>query len=304
VQFIISINKETSSVRTMTKSEANETSYRGWKITTLDWNESKVKTVFKCEWMSGLSTDGYKRRDSIVGMGVLFLDIDDETPHGTQLLEIVHQRLSNAGYAHAIATSANHMREKRKMSGELLPAIPRLKLMIPLTKMYLFKDEDKRECWNAARSRITNYFEKLLGVELDHSSLDANRYSYRIDVNAPNFDWRFSDGKGFDCARFAIPRVGNAFIDASKHKTAERFGKNDERVKQAAKFYLSQHRNRDDWVKVCLAVVNEFGMNALKSMTDLTTGEERSFSGRTSGNTCGAGTIIHLARQHGWTYQR
>lgn len=288
----------------MTKGEANEQSYRGWTLTTQDWNETKVKTVFKCEWMAGLSIDGYKRRDSIAGVGILFLDIDDETQHGDQLLDIVHQRLSEAGYAHAIATSANHMREKRKASGETLPAIPRLKIMIPLTKIYLFKDEEKRECWNAARPRITSYFEKLLDVHLDHSSLDANRYSYRIDVNSSNFEWRFSNGTGFDCSRFAIPRVGNAFAEARKNKSSERFNKDDERVKQAAKFFLSQHRNRDDWVKVCLAVVNEFGMNTLKSMTELTFGEERSFSGRASSNTCGAGTIIYLAKQHGWTYQK
>ncbi len=311
MEFNISINKETSSDRMMTKTEANEKAYRGWKITTLDWTESKVKTVFKCEWMAGLSTDGRKRKESIAGVGVLFLDIDDPTKHGAELLDIVHQRLSNAGYAHAIATSANHMREKIKSSGEVLPACPRLKIMIPLASPYLFvgneeEREQKRENWKAGAKRITAYFERLLECELDHSSLDANRYSYRVNPQADNFEFRFADGKGLDAKNYCYPAPVNYLAEARRKRLAERFNGDDsmERVKDAARYFFSEHRGRDEWVNVCFAVANLFGIYELKNMTTMTKGEESGFSRQTSGRTVGAGTIIHLAKQYGWEYKK
>ncbi|MFM5601408.1 hypothetical protein ACET7H_17510 [Aeromonas veronii] len=311
MNFSISINEITSRDRTLSKADANSMAAFGWYSDTYEWTRSVVGKTFQKEWMSGLSTDGRKRKESIQGVGVLFLDIDDPTKHGAELLEVVHQRLSNAGYAHAIATSANHMKEKIKASGEVLPACPRLKIMIPLDVPYLFvgsetEQEQKRENWKAGAKRITAYFERLLECELDHSSLDANRYSYRINPQADNFQFRFSDGNGFDAKRYCYPAPINLIAEARRKKLAERFNTDDnmDRVKDAARYFFSEHRGRDEWVNVCFAVANLFGIYELKAMTELTSGEESSFKRQTSGRTVGAGTIIHLAKQYGWEYKK
>lgn len=291
--MLISLNYITSRNPYLSKDQANTLTHKGWVTKNIPWEERSIKWAMSQEWMPGLSKDGLKRRESIVSMGSLFIDIDDPTPYGHRLIEHVHRALRAAMVSHAIATSTNHLREKHRASGEVLPACPRLKILIPLSKGVVFNSEEDKDDWNYSRPYILDALRDLLKVkELDTSSLDVNRCSFRMREDLHNFEWRFHRGRPFDVIPFLrkmppppppLPRNEN----------------DDDVVIDAAYWFFSDSRPREEWVRVCAAVYHLFGEEQLKQMTALTKAELNSFK-RNTGRGSGAGSIIHYAREYGW----
>ncbi|EPN0316250.1 hypothetical protein ACTTZI_004152 [Vibrio vulnificus] len=293
----ISINSLTSLRKDLTKDEANQIAHKGWKVREFYWFEEDVRYILQCDWMVGLSIDGLKRRTSIYRMENLFLDIDDPTKYGNDLLDHIVQVLTNKGISHAIHTSTNHMKEKVRKSGEILPACPRLKMIIPLSEPVIFDSEADKDDWNYSRFYLVEFLKQLLEVEeLDTSSLDVNRASFRMKPTAENFQFSFYKGNPLE-----IKHLLRKIPPQQPRKYVEMTDEHQQNIINAAYFFFGEHRPRDEWVKVAAAVYHEFGADILKQMTTLTNGELMSFKRQTS-NASGAGTIIFFSQQYGWKF--
>ncbi|APX10076.1 hypothetical protein PPW95_25410 (plasmid) [Vibrio parahaemolyticus] len=293
----ISLNALTSKIKDLTKDRANEIAFKGWIVKDFYWTRTDIQHIFSCEWMCGLSNDGFKRRTSIYRMDTIFLDIDDPTKHGDNLLNHVHSELTKKNVSHAIATSTHHLKEKVRKSGEILPACPRMKMMIPLTEPIFFNSEEDKDDWNYSRPYIINYLKKLLDVEeLDASSFDVNRASFRMNSSADNHEFVFFKGEPL-----MLKNLIKKMPPPEPRKPIETNSDNERNLINAASWFFGENRPRDEWVKVAAAVYHEFGAETLQSLTKLSKGELLSFK-RQSGNSAGAGTIIFFAQQYGWSF--
>lgn len=299
-RMLISINTKTARMA-LDKKEANTLTSTGWEQRQIAWQENIVRSMFRIEWMAGVVVQGEanpqkrKRKDCIQGINSLFIDIDDMTQHGDRLLDVTHQRLTEAGLLHAISTSANHMKPKTKESGEVLPPCPRLKILIPLPYEVDLIDPEAVAVWDASRESILAHIADIIGIEpslLDKSSLDANRYSYR----APDYaEWRFNgEGQPLDIEPLAVkPKA----VAAPRPMT----GYENDKVLNAAEYIFSQDRDRQIWLKTCFAIANTHGVDKLRLMTRATNAELASFATRSaSGQKVSGGTVIHYARLLGW----
>lgn len=291
----ISINTLTSQIKNLTKQQGNEKAFKGWITKNVPWQESAIKSIMQFEWMAGLSKDGYKRRTSIYAINALFLDIDDETIYGNNLLNFVHKSLSEIGLSHAIATSTHHLKVKLTKRGVELPACPRIKIMIPLEQLIEFSSEEDKDNWNYSREFILKSFSGILrAIKLDASSLDVNRASFRMNTKADNFEWRFYKGNSFNIQPYLRvmpqPEMVSFEFNGDQHQ-------ND--TLDAASYFFSTHRDRDEWLKVSAAIYHCFGAEVLKKLTKITKGELDSFK-RINGRVCTAGTIFYYAKINGW----
>ncbi|MFA0347475.1 MULTISPECIES: hypothetical protein [unclassified Vibrio] len=329
----LSINVESSKDRWIEKDQVCIQYHDTWVTKTIPWTENNLKLVVSNDLMCGISSTGRKGKDAITETWCYYVDIDDPTRHGADLIDHVHRCFNRHGIAHAISTSVNNKREKKKPSGEILPACPRLKVLIPLAQPIPLATNVQKKIWEHNKVRCFAYIQKILGedIPLDKSSHDANRYSYRANTNADNFEWRFADGKPLPLHKVLkapctfIQKLiddGVAGIEAgdelyyehckvevekkraAKLKDLELKGIDVKRQHQlvmtAAKFFFSQNRDRGDWVQVCQAFVNEH-LGYLSDHTTLTRGELVSFTPSFSHDAVKAGTIVHLAKKYGWT---
>ncbi|MTI12793.1 hypothetical protein [Sansalvadorimonas verongulae] len=302
----LSINTITS-VQNLSKDEANVQAWRGWEVQDIEWNSEALQRVFSGEWMASLAV-GRKRKEDMVGISALYLDIDDKTCHGDDILEVVHEKLVAENISHAIAPSAHHMKPKTKKSGEVLPPCPRLKIMIPMDEVLDITDSETMATWQASKTNILTHFADMFGIALkkmDGSSLDVNRYNYRCNPYRP--EWKFFTGSDFDITPLAVEPPEPEPVKYSNYSNYSNDGNysgNDDHIEDAARYFFSMHRDRSEWVTMCLAVANVLGVGTLATMTNTTKAELASFTKGTTGRIAGKGTIIHLAKQHGWDAKR
>ncbi|HFQ5145386.1 TPA: hypothetical protein ACGU88_000905 [Vibrio vulnificus] len=328
----LSVNNESSYDTNIAKADVCIRYHDTWETVHIEWKESNLKYAVSKDLMCGISSTGRKGKDAITETWCYYVDIDDPTRHGDDLIDHVHECFNRHGIAHAISTSVNNKREKTKPSGQLLPACPRLKVLIPLAQPIPLATNVQKKIWEHNKSSCFALVQRIIGddIKLDQSSHDANRYSYRANLSADNFEWRFSDGKPLPLHKVlkAPCEFIQGLIDNSvsgteadelyyEHCKVESEKKRQAKLKEleeqgidikrqhhmvmnAAKYFFSETRDRDDWVKVCQAFVNEH-LGCLTNYTSLTRGELVSFTPSLANDAVKAGTIVHLAKKYGWS---
>ncbi|MGQ5483749.1 hypothetical protein FA893_18255 [Photobacterium damselae subsp. piscicida] len=311
--MFVSINKKTSQDRTLSKDDVSTKAF-GWKVKDVQWEEGTIRTLFNCDWMAGISGNTRKREEDVIAIQSLFIDIDDPCDVGDNLLNHVHENLKAHNVSHAIATSINHQKLKETKAGKVLPACPRIKVLIPLSDVIDTESDHAKLVWSESVPSIMEFLSNIIKVRrekngevihpFDESCFQINRYSYRVNPSLPNFEWKFHDGEPLninELAKEVDPTVTSAVTVGVTDGVTQCYRNDDDLLLSAATHFYSEPREHTEWCTVSYVIGSKFGIHQLRTMTSATEGQYLKFcKNKLGGRKADVGSVFMLAANYGW----